>query len=272
LFFSNSPGIGKTSIVTALIKDLNADVCWINGSKDSGIDILRTRVVDFSTSVSIDDSVKIVVIDEGDYLGDKTQAALRGVIEEFSNNVSFIITCNYVERLIPALIDRFMCFDFDEIYQKNKKELAGKAYKRLVGILKNENIEFSDEELKHLVINYYPAMRKMVMTLEKHSINGKLDLSSAVVDVSLTFKTIMTYIKNKEFSNLRKELASLSEASGIYSFVFKNLDQYFSPKSQPQVIILCAKYQDMNSSARDKTITATAFCVELMGTPGIELI
>lgn len=270
LFASSSPGVGKTSVATALIKDLDADVLWINGSKDSGIDILRTRVVDFSTSISIDGSNKLIVVDECDYLSDKAQAALRGILEEFSNNVSFIFTCNYIERLIPALIDRFMVFDFDTIFQNSKKDLAGKSYKRLTAILENENITYNKEDIKNLVLNYYPAMRKMVMTLEKHCQNGSLDLSTAVVDITHSFKVIMSCIKNKEFTSLRKELVSISDPSGLYSFVFKNLDEYFAPKSQPQVILLCAKYQDMNSSARDKTITSTAFCVEIMGASNIE--
>lgn len=272
LLHSNSPGLGKSSLTTSIIKDLDADVLWINGSKDSGIDILRTKVVDFAVSESIDDSPKIIVVDECDYLSDKSQAALRGVLEEFANNVSFIFTCNYIDRLIPALVNRFQVFNFDDIFHKNKKELAGQAYKRLCWILENEEVQYSKDDIKNLVLNYYPEMRTMIMLLQKHTFEGKLDLSNAVVDISNQFKIILGYIKNKDFTNTRKEISNISDTSSIYSYIFKNLDDYFLPKSQPQVIMLCAKYQEMNSHARDKSITATAFCVELMGSQNIEMV
>jgi DNA polymerase III delta prime subunit len=272
LLYSNQPGTGKTSLVNSITKDLNADVLWINGSKDSGIDVMRTRVVDFGVSESIDGSLKVIVVDESDGLSEKSQASLRGILEEFSNNVSFIFTCNYVDKIIPAVADRFIKIDFDDLMFKHKKEVAAEQYKRLCWVLENEGVEYDKKELQNLVVNFYPAMRSMTMTLQKHTFQDKLDLSSAVIDISQTFKIILSHIKNKDFSNLRKEFLSISEPSGIYSFVFKTLDEFFLPKSQPQVIVLCAKYQDMNSSARDKTICAVAFCVELMGTPGIEML
>ncbi len=269
LLSSISPGLGKTSSVFAIIKELDADVKWINGSQDRGIDTFRNTVREFVTSVAIDDSPKIVVIDEADGLTNDAQKILRGLIEEFSKDSTFILTCNYKEQLIEPLRDRFIHFDFDNLYNKNKKEIGLQIFNRLQFILDNEGVTYTKQELSPVVSNIYPSVRKMVLILQESVIDGKLVLNESMINLNSKYSAIMDDIKNKSFVSVRKMIQDLDDPGSLYTFVFKNLDEYFKEESVPQVVLQCAKYQDMHANARDKAICAAAFSVELMMAPGI---
>jgi replication factor C small subunit len=267
---SAQPGVGKTSIANSIVKDLEADVKWINGSQDRGIDTFRNTVKEFVTSVAIDDSPKIVVIDEADGLTDEAQKILRGLIEEFSKDSTFILTCNYKEQLIEPLRNRFIHFDFDNIYNQNKKELGLQIFNRLKFILDNEGIEYTDKALSPVVTNIYPSVRKMVLVLQQSVEDGVLHLDESMINMSGKYLSIMEGVKKKDFNTVRKLLQDLDDPGSLYTYVFKNLDDLFEGESIPQVVLQCAKYQDMHSNARDKSICAAAFSVELMMAPGID--
>lgn len=264
LFSSTNPGLGKTSLVNALIKDLDADVMWVNGSKDAGIDLMRGKLIDFGSSVGIDDSPKVVVIDEADGISNDGQKALRGVIEEFSNNVSFIFTANYKEKLIEPLRNRLVQFDFDELYVKNKKEIATLAYKRLIFILDNEGVNFDPKQLQLVVTNFTPSIREMIMVLQKHSTSGNLLLDDNILSVSAQHREILKFMAGRDFPNVRKAMQALSDPASLYTYMFNNLDDWFDAKSMPQAILIIAKYQEMTATARDKVIPTTAMAVEMM--------
>jgi len=269
LLTSTNPGLGKTSITNAIIKELDADVKWINGSQDRGIDTFKIAVKEFVTSVSIDDTPKIVVIDEADGLTKDAQKILRGLIEEYSKHSTFIMTANYKEQLIEPLRNRFIHFDFDNIYNQNKKEIGLQIFNRLSFILENENVEYDKNSLSPVVSNMFPSVRKMVLVLQQSVENGQLFLNESMINLNTKFSEIMGYIKDKKFIDMRKSLQDLDDPGSLYTYIFKNLDEWFVPQSQPQVVLLCAKYQDMHEQARDKAITTAAFGVELMGSPGI---
>lgn len=269
LLSSTNPGLGKTSITNAIIKELDADVKWINGSQDRGIDTFRGSVREFITSVTIDDSPKIVVIDEADGLSNDAQKILRGLIEEFSKNSTFILTCNYKEQLIEPLRNRFIHFDFDNVYNQNKKEIGLQIFSRLQFILENEGVKFEKSSLTPVVSNMYPSVRKMVLVLQQSVDAGELNLNESMINIGGKFASIMEGIRAKEFIVVRKLLQDLDDPGSLYTYIFKNLDMWFEGESIPQVVLYCAKYQDMHANARDKAITAAAFAVELMMAPGI---
>ena len=271
LLSSTSPGLGKTSLVFAIVEDLDADVLWVNGSGEAGIDVIRNRVKDFISSVAIDDSPKIVVIDEADGLGkEHSQKILRGLIEEYSKNSTFILTCNYKEQLIEPLRNRFIHFDFDNLYNQNKKEIGLQIFQRLQFILDNEGVEYDKASLTPVVSNMYPSVRKMVLVLQQSVDDGKLNLNESMINLSGKFVEILNGVKNKDFITVRKLLQDLDDPGSLYTYIFKNLDEWFIEDSVPQVILQCAKYQDMHANARDKAICAAAFIVELMMSPGID--
>jgi len=264
LFSSTGAGLGKTSLVNALIKDLDADVMWVNGSKDAGIDLMRGKLIDFGSGVGIDDSPKICVIDEADGIETKGQKALRGVIEEFSKTVSFIFTANYKEKLIEPLRNRLLQFDFDDIYNKNKKHIATSAYKRLIFILEQEGIKFEHKQLQPIITNFAPSIREMIMVLQQNSTSGELILDENILNTSIQHKAILTSMKNKKFPEVRKGIQALADPASIYTYIFNNLDDWFDPKGMPQAIMIIARYQEMSNGARDKVIPSTAMAVEIM--------
>jgi len=272
LLNSNSPGTGKTSLTTALINDISADVKWINGSKDNGIDDMRNTVVNFASSMSIEGNPKIIVVDESDGLSPNAQASLRGIIEEFSKTVSFIFTCNYREKLIEPLLDRLTEYNFDNITTKHKKELMVASVKRLEFILKNEKIVYDKKDAITIVKNLYPSIRKMTKILQKQSISGTLSIDNVIMETNAMYKTTMVQIKDKDFTKMRLHILEMHDVSSIYTYFFKNIDELVEKTSQPDAIILCAKYMDMDFRARDKSITTMAFCTELMAHPKIKFL
>ena len=272
LLSSVSPGVGKTSVVNAIIKELDADVKWINGSGDAGINTFRDEVKDFVTSVSIDDSPKIVVVDEADGISREGQKNLRSLIETFSKHSTFIFTCNYKEQLIEPLRNRFIHFDFDAIYNQNKKEIGLQIFNRLQFILENENIKYNKKSLSPVVTNMYPSVRKMVLVLQQGTQDGELILDERMINANTKYSEILNFIKEKNFIEVRKRLQDLDDPGSLYSYIFKNLDEWFKPEAQPHVILLSAKYADQNERARDKAINTAAFAVELMLTPGVDFL
>ena len=272
LLSSVNPGLGKTSLVTAIIEELDADVMWINGSGDAGIDTFRNKVKDFVTSVSIDDSPKLVVVDEADGISREGQKNLRALIETFSKHSTFIFTCNYKEQLIEPLRNRFIHFDFDSLYSQNKKDLGLQIHKRLQFILENETVEYNTKDLGPIIQNMYPSVRKMVLALQQSVQDGVLEINESMINLNTKYSEILELVKTKNFIEVRKKLQDLDEPGSFYSFIFKHLDEWFKPEAQPHVILLSAKYQDMNERARDKAINTAAYAVELMLTPTIEFI
>jgi DNA polymerase III delta prime subunit len=142
---SGTAGVGKTTVAKALCNEIGADFIMINGSEESGIDTLRTKIKGFASTVSLTDAPKIIIIDEADYLqANSTQPALRSFIEEFSANCRFIFTCNFKNRILEAIHSRCACIDF-KIDNKDKQVLLGTFFKRASQILKQENVDFDQK-------------------------------------------------------------------------------------------------------------------------------
>ena len=218
LLSSVNPGLGKTSLVTAIIEELDADVMWINGSGDAGIDTFRSKVKDFVTSVSIDDSPKIVVVDEADGISREGQKNLRALIETFSKHSTFVFTCNYKEQLIEPLRNRFIHFDFDSLYSQNKKDIGMQIHKRLQFILENEGVEYNPKDLGPIIQNMYPSVRKMVLTLQQSVQDNKLEINESMINLNTKYSEILELVKSKNFIEVRKKLQDLDEPGSFYSF------------------------------------------------------
>ena len=147
MLFSGTPGVGKTTVAKALCEQMNCDWIMINGSEEGGIDVLRNKIKNFASTVSLSGGKKVVILDEADYLNPQsTQPALRGFVEEFHKNCRFILTCNFKNRIIEPLHSRFSNIEF-RINNKEKPKLAAKLLDRAVYILKEQNIEYEDKAL-----------------------------------------------------------------------------------------------------------------------------
>lgn len=272
IFSSTTPGEGKTATAKSLIKDLGSDFLFINASKDSGIDTLRNTIYGFATSASLNDSVKVVIMDEIDGSSNTSiQGALRGVIEEVSKNCRFIFTCNYVNKIMEPIRNRCTHIDFDELFSKNKAELGKKMLDRLEFILENENIKnYEKDSLKLVIQQYYPSMREMINTLQTHSSDGTLHIDQNLQEFNHSFETVINTIKAKDFNKMRSSIEELSDPSAFYSFVWKNMSKYFTNESLIPLTIGLHQYMNSDVSARDKSIPLAAFGASVMSSDKIK--
>lgn len=262
LLTSNNPGLGKTSIAKILVKETNADMLFLNGNLDTGVDIMRSRVIDFCSSASLDDSPRIVLIDEFENLSQNSAASTKSTIEAFPNT-SFIFTANYINKIPEPVRNRMIHFDFDEIYFKNKSEIGKLILKRLMYILENEGVSYDKNDLPKIIKAYYPSTRGMIQVLQRFSNNQKLELNDTLKEGANIFNLLTDTLKEKDFKEMRKLINNVIDCGGFYEYFFKNLD-ILEDNSKPEAILILARYQDMDNSARDKTITLGACCVELM--------
>ena len=268
MLFEGKPGTGKTTVALALCKSLNLDYLLINASEDSGIDILRTNIRNFASSMSLTGGKKVVILDEADYLNpNSTQPALRGFIQEFSSTCTFLFTCNYINRLIKPLHSRCTILNFD-IKSAEKIDIAKKFFRRCVSILKAENVEFDNEVLAKLIQQFMPDWRHIVNNLQAYSKSGKLDMDvlSSLGDDKI--ESLMTICREKNFKKMRKWVAENSDTSETELFhrIYDSVYAYLKPECIPEVIVCMGEYIHKCAFSIDKEITVAAFLTEFMST------
>jgi DNA polymerase III delta prime subunit len=264
LLASRSPGLGKTSLAHVLINEIGADTLFVNASLESNIDLLRSKIQGFASTSSFDGNPKIVVLDEADYLNpNSTQPALRGFIEQFSKNARFILTCNYKNKLIEPLRDRLMLIDFDEMFQKHKAELIKKTAQRTIAILKNEDIEYTKDDLLWLIKHYFPSNRSILNKIQQSIEDKKLIINKEEVDTDNINNEIIRNIMNGDFKALRTNCERLPDPSSVFLTLFENIDD-FPQTLRPTIIITIAKYQAYDPQVRDRLINSVACCTEIM--------
>ena len=259
--FSNTPGTGKSAASNAILTELGCEALWINASLENGIDTLRGKISKFASSGSLDGELKYIVLDEADYLNaNSTQPALRGFLDEFSDNCRFILTGNYKEKLIEPLLSRLQVFDFNNF---SKEQMIKPIFERLQFILNNENIKFDPKDLVPVLNTYYPSIRNMIGALQKLSHNGEFILNDLddtnIYDKVMQVTTVSTYL------DMIAEVNKLNDPENMYSFLYKNASKYFQPASYPKVIVTIAKYQHMSSTVRDRNLNLAAALTELVG-------
>ena len=203
MILSGGAGVGKTTVAKAMLTEMGSTYMMINGSEESGIDVLRTKIKNFASTVSLHGGRKYLILDEADYLNPQsTQPALRGFIEEFSANCGFILTCNYVNRIIPALVSRCPTYDF-AIPKDEEKTLQGEFFLRALNILKQENVEYEKRAVVSLVQKHFPDWRRVLNELQRYSVSGRTD-AGVLVNISTdNMNQLIGFMKNKEFTNVR---------------------------------------------------------------------
>jgi len=269
LLLSGTAGTGKTTVARALCEELGADYIIINGSDEGRqIDTLRNKIKNFASTVSLteDANHKVVIIDEADYMNaDSVQPALRNFIETFYNNCRFIFTCNYKNKIIPALHSRCTVIDF--AIKNGQKVKTAKAFmERMSGLLTDEGIEFDKKVLAELIQKYYPDFRRTINELQRYSVRGKIDSGILFSLSEANTKELVKTLKDKKFNDMRKwvvqnidkEPASLFR--GIYDSMYDSLDS----KSVPQAILIIAGYQYKAAFVADHEINMVACLTEIM--------
>lgn len=257
-------GMGKTTVARAICEELGTDYIIINGSEESGIDVLRTTIKQFASTVSFSGKTKVVILDEADYLNpNSTQPALRRFMEEFSTNCRFILTCNYKNRIIPALHSRCAVIEFK--YSKEEKpKIAAKFMKRIQFILEREGIEFDEKVIASLLLKFFPDYRRIINELQRYSSSGKIDegILARVGDVNLS--DLSDAMKQKDWQKMRKWV--VNNIDNDPQVIFRKVYDDFSGKvvEVPQLVLILADYGYKSAFCADQEINLVACLTEIM--------
>ena len=266
LILAGGPGVGKTTAARAMLEQIGATYMFINGSEESGIDVLRTKIKNFASTVSLEGGRKYLILDEADYLNPQsTQPALRGFMEEFHSNCGFILTCNYKNKLIAPLHSRCGVVDFT-IPKSEKASLAHQFFQRAVSILKENEIKYNEKVVAELINTHFPDWRRILNELQRYSVSGEIDAGILVNLSEKSIKELMGMMKNKEFTNVRKWVVNNidNDPDTLFRAVYDNLYDYLEPSSIPHVVVILGEYQYKNAFVADPEINMVACLTEIM--------
>jgi len=249
-----------------MLEEIGSTYMMINGSEESGIDVLRTKIKNFASTVSLHGGRKYIILDEADYLNPQsTQPALRGFMEEFHKNCGFILTCNYKNRLIPALHSRCSVVDFS-IPNSEKPKLANKFMARVIAILEDQNVKYDNRVIVEVINKYFPDWRRILNELQRYSISGTIDAGILVDIAEVNVKELMHSMKNKEFTNVRKWVVDNLDNDPVRLFrrIYDNLYEHVDGSSIPHVVIVLGEYQYKAAFVADQEINMLACLTEIM--------
>ena len=269
LLLSGTAGTGKTTVARVLCEELGVDYIIINGSDEGRqIDTLRNKIKNFASTVSLTETGrhKVVILDEADYMNpESVQPALRNFIETFYKNCRFIFTCNYKNKILPALHSRCTVIDFT-IANGQKVKTATQLMNRLCNILTEEKIEFDKKVLAELIQKYFPDFRRTINELQRYSVRGKIDSGILFSITEADTKQLVAILKEKRFNDMRKWVINNleKEPSSLFSSVYEILYKYLQPQSIPQAVLVIAGYQYKSAFVADQEINMVACLTEVM--------
>jgi len=257
-------GMGKTTVARALCEELGAEYMIINGSEESGIDVLRTKIKGFASTVSFNGRSKVVILDEADYLNpNSTQPALRGFIEEFSRNCRFIFTCNFKNRIIAPLHSRTTVVEF-KLARSDRPKIAAQFFKRATELLAQENIEFDEKAVARLIERHFPDYRRILNELQRYSVSGRIDEGVLVNLQEVNIRELVDSLREKDFKKMRQWVVNNidNDPQTIFRRLYDGLDEHV--KNVPQLILLLADYQYKAAFVSDAEINLVACLTEIM--------
>ena len=265
LLLSGGAGVGKTTVAKAMCNEIGCDYIVINGSDESGIDVFRTKIKNYASSMSLSGGRKVIIIDEADYLNpNSTQPALRNAIEEFASNCSFIFTCNFKNRIIEPLHSRCAVIEFG-LMNGEKAKMAGSFFKRIQSVLQSEKVDYDDAVIAELVKKHFPDFRRIINEMQRYSQFGKIDSGILVQMGDVEISNIVKFIKDKDFGAIRKWVATTEiDAATLYRKLYDGLYDVLKPQSIPQAVIIIADYQYKQEFVADPEINTVACLTELM--------
>ena len=266
LMLTGSAGVGKTTVAMAMCEEIGLNHLFINSSEERGIDMLRTKIKGYASTISLTGGRKVIILDEADYLTPEAQAGLRGAIEEFSDNCTFIFTCNFKSRLIDALHSRCSVIDFS-LQANEKPKMAMQLFKRLENVLSIEGVNYDKAVLQQVVTKFFPDYRRTLNELQRYSNAGDLDAGTlAQISDVRKIADLVGYLKNQDFGEMRKWVVSNSdiEPARVYRKIYDSLFEYFKPESIPQAVVILAKYQYQAAFVADQEINLVACLTEVM--------
>jgi DNA polymerase III delta prime subunit len=265
LILSGTSGVGKTTVARAMCEETGADYILINGSLESGIDTLRVKIMNYATSVSFTGGRKVIIVDEADNLSAAAQLGFRGVIEEVSENCTFIFTCNQVNRIIDAIHSRCAVINF-KLSGEDKSEMAKQFLQLLKTILAAQHVQYDMKVLIELIMKHFPDYRRTINELQRYAVNGNIDVGilSQLGDVQIT--ELVKALKAKNFGTIRQWVGNHSDtdANLLLRNIYDKMSDIVQPQSLPVLVVLLGKYQYQAAFVADQEINLMAFLTEVL--------
>ena len=259
LIFYGPAGTGKTTLAKLIVNNLNCDHLYINASDERGIETIREKVSGFASTASFK-PLKIVILDEADFLTIQAQASLRNVIETFSRTTRFILTCNYVERIIDPLQSRCQVL---KIVPPSKAEVAA----HIVGVMEKESISFEREDLKTIVNQFYPDVRKCLNTIQLSTQDNKLVIDKSILVSSNYMTQVLKELTQKKpsINNIRQIIvnANVQDFEELYRYLYENASMYAGGK-EGMVAVYINEYSYQSNFRIDKEINVIALIAKLI--------
>jgi DNA polymerase III delta prime subunit len=262
LLLYGKAGTGKTTLAKLIVNNIECDYLYINASDENSVDVVRTKIKSFASSVGFKD-LKVVILDEADFITPQGLAALRNLMETFSKHTRFILTCNYIERIIDPIQSR--CQSFQTI-PPSKREVAIQS----TNILDSENINYSIDDVALIINSGYPDIRRIINSLQRQSINGLLSIDKhSVVENDYKLKileVIQTQDKKSAFTTIRQLLADskITDFADLFRLLYDSVDTY-GKGYIAEVILIIAKYEQSDVVVVDKEINTMAMMIEILG-------
>ena len=265
LLLAGSPGTGKTTVAKAMLEEMGCDYIILNAALNRGIDLVRSEITTFASSISLTGGRKYIILDESDYLTPEAQASMRNLIETFSKNCGFIFTCNFKNRIIAPLRSRLSEVDF-AIEKSEKPKLAAQFFKRTLSILKNEEVDYDQKVVARVLEKYFPDFRRILNELQKYAGNGRIDEGIFADFKQESIDELFNLLKEKNFTNMRKWCADNSDqdANEIFRKIYDTATDKIELKSMPSFVVSLADYMYKSSFVADQEINLVAFLTEIM--------
>ena len=261
LLFGNA-GTGKTTLAKLIVQNIECDHMYINASDENSVDVMRNKIKDFASSVGFK-PLKVIILDECDFLTPNAQAALRNLMETFSRHCRFILTCNYVEKVIDPIQSRCQVFG---VTPPSKADVA----RQVSSILTMENIKYNVDKIKILIDSGYPDIRRVINSAQRQVIDGSLDIDEkSIIENDYKLK-LLEYLQKNDmktaFNSIRKLLADakVRDYTDLYKLLYDELDSY-AEGHKAGVILIIAEHQYMDTSVVDKEINVMSMIVKILG-------
>ena len=262
LLFFGKAGTGKTTLAKLIVNSINCDHIIINASDENNVDTVRNKVKGFASTVGFKD-LKVIILDEFDYMTPNAQAILRNLMETFSKHCRFILTCNYVEKVIDPIQSRCQTF---QIVPPTKKDVAV----QISQILGKEGVSFEPKDLVPIIDSSYPDIRRIINTCQLNSSKGKLKLdTTSVIDSDIKTKIVEILkgndAKPNKWKNIRQAIADsrVQDFSEMYSYLYEKVDEYGGSNTS-NIILILSESQHKDALVVDKEITFMSCIIQIV--------